>query len=93
MSTQNKLKLTIASVAQAVFEDDANSVMVPGVMGEMQILANHEPLISALKAGTVIIEKTDGSKEKIKIDGGVLEISDSHATILISSADPEAKPE
>ena len=40
--TNNKLKLTIASVAQAVFDDDAISVTVPGVVGEMQILANHE---------------------------------------------------
>jgi len=88
----NKLKLTIASVAQAVFEDDANSVTAPGVMGEMQILANHEPLISALRAGTVTIEKVDGTKEAVEIDGGVLEVSDNHATILISSVDPESKP-
>jgi F-type H+-transporting ATPase subunit epsilon len=89
----NYLKLTIASVAQAVFDDEAVSVTVPGVMGEMQLLANHEPLISALKSGAVTIEKKDGEKETVNIDGGVLEVSDNHATILIASADPSAKPE
>ncbi len=77
------LKLTISRVDGPVFAGDVISVSLPGVMGDMQILAHHEALISPLKKGTVSYERADGSTETVPIDSGTLEISNNHATILI----------
>ena len=77
------LKLTVSKVDAPVFDGEVISVHVPGVDGEMEIMANHEALISPLKAGVVTIKKTDGQKEIHEIDSGTLEISRNHATILI----------
>lgn len=83
MAEQKYLKLTISRVDGSVFDGEVVSVSVPGVAGDMQILAQHESLISPLKKGTVTILKSDDKEESHIIDGGTLEISNNHATILI----------
>ena len=84
MTTQNLLKLTISKVDGAVFDGEVVSVSVPGVSGDMEILANHESLISPLKEGVVKVNKVEGEdQERFEIKSGTLEISNNHATILI----------
>lgn len=83
MAEQKLLKLTISRVDAPVFDGEVILVHVPGVAGEMEILANHEPLISPLKAGTLVVKKSDGGQEYHVIESGTLEISHNHATILI----------
>ncbi|OGG41821.1 hypothetical protein A2837_01245 [Candidatus Kaiserbacteria bacterium RIFCSPHIGHO2_01_FULL_46_22] len=77
------LNLTIARVDMPVFDGEAISVTVPGTAGDMTLLADHTPIISPLKAGTILIKKENGEQESISIDSGVLEMNDNHATILI----------
>lgn len=79
----NFLKLTVSKVDAPVFDGEAISVHVPGVEGEMEILANHEALISPLKKGTVTIRKADGTEDEYEIEAGTIEISNNHATVLI----------
>lgn len=83
MAEQKLLKLTISRVDAPVFDGEVVSVHLPGVAGEMEIMANHEPLISPLKAGVLTIKKASGETEKHEIEAGTLEISNNHATILI----------
>ncbi|MDA8596709.1 F0F1 ATP synthase subunit epsilon [Candidatus Pacebacteria bacterium] len=82
MAEQKLLKLTISKVDAPVFDGEVISVYVPGVTGDMEILAGHTALISPLKQGTLVVKKTDG-QETFEIDAGTLEISNNHATILI----------
>jgi F-type H+-transporting ATPase subunit epsilon len=83
MAEHKLLKLTISRVDAPVFDGEVISVAVPGVAGDMQILAHHEALISPLKSGIITIEKSDLTKEIFEIQSGTLEISNNHATILI----------
>ena len=82
MSNQKLLQLTISRVDGSVFEGEVTSVSVPGVAGDMEILADHEALISPLKEGEIKVNTLDG-QEKFEIKSGTLEISNNHATILI----------
>jgi F-type H+-transporting ATPase subunit epsilon len=75
--------LTISRVDEPVFAGEAISVAVPGVAGDMVILAEHEPLISPLKAGTVRYTTADGSEHTIETTGGTLEVAHNHATVLL----------
>ena len=77
------LNVTVSNVDRPIFDGEVLSVRVPGVNGEMEILANHEPLISPLSSGKVILKKVDGSSETHSITAGTLEVSHNHATILI----------
>ena len=82
MAEQKLLKLTIAKVDGPVFDGEVVSVELPGVDGDMTVLADHTALVSPLRAGTVTVHKTDG-EERYDITEGTLEISQNHATVLI----------
>ncbi len=83
MAEQRLLKLIVSRVDAPVFEGEVLSVHVPGAAGEMEIMADHEPLISPLKTGTLTIKINKEQKEEYQIDSGTLEISNNQATILI----------
>ena len=46
-----ELHLVIASPEQTVFEGKVDMAVLPGELGEFQVLVNHAPLISSLTAG------------------------------------------
>ncbi len=77
------LNLTIARVDGPVFSGDVVSVALPATAGNMELFANHEPLISPLRAGEIRIKKADGEVETVTITSGTLEVSQNHATVLI----------
>ena len=83
MAEQKLLKLTISRVDAPIFDGAVISVTVPGSEGEMTLLADHVPLISALKTGMITIRQADGSVIAHDLTGGTLEIHENHATILI----------
>lgn len=83
MADQKLLHLTVSRVDGPVFDGEVVAVSVPGMEGDMQILANHSSLISPLRKGTVTIHKADGKSESHLIEAGTLEISHNHATVLI----------
>ena len=77
-----QLRLTISKVDEPIFDGEVTSVRLPGSEGEMTILADHEPLISPLRAGTIYVQTGD-QEETFDIKTGTLEISHNHATLLI----------
>lgn len=81
--SQHLLQLTISRVDGPVFFGDVRSVTLPGVDGEMTILANHTALISPLKAGTLTVQLADGSTEMYDVTQGTLEISNNQAIVLL----------
>ncbi len=77
------LKLTIARVDGPVFDGEVISVTLPGTEGEMTIMADHEPLVSALKTGTVTVRPAIGNQSTYGVENGTIEVRDNHATVLI----------
>lgn len=47
--------LEIVTPEAIIFSSEVDSVSVPGVNGEFQMLNNHAPIVSVLKEGTVNI--------------------------------------
>jgi len=83
MAEQKTLDLTIARVDAPVFSGAVVSVTVPGSEGEMTLLADHAPLMSALRAGTITVRKEDGTNEEFAVTTGTLEVSKNQVTILL----------
>lgn len=79
----NLLQLSISRVDGPVFEGAVQQVQVPGIAGEMTILANHESFISPLKTGTITVTTESGDVEVFEMVLGTLEVRDNLATILI----------
>lgn len=78
----NTFHLVVASVGETRFDGAATSVTLPGIAGELTILPHHEPLVTPLKAGTIIVRETLGEK-KFEIESGVLECSGNRAVVLL----------
>ena len=76
------LKLRIVSPEKIVFVGDVDSVIVPGMSGEFQVLPNHAPLISSLEAGKVVYDTADGRKE-LTIAGGFAEVQNNNVSLCV----------
>ena len=76
--------LEILSPEKSIFSGEILSVKVPGEFGEFEILKNHAPIISNLKAGFVFITNRDMNKQKQEIRGGVIEVISNKIIILVS---------
>lgn len=77
------LDLTISRVDMSLFEGEVVSVTLPGVDGEMTVMADHAPIISPLKAGMITVKKESGEEETFSITAGTLEMSENQATVLV----------
>jgi F-type H+-transporting ATPase subunit epsilon len=76
------MKVVIAKVDENLYDGDAVSVTLPGSEGEMTVLGEHEPLITTLKAGIIIVHTESGDRE-FKIEGGVLEVRHEGITVIL----------
>jgi F-type H+-transporting ATPase subunit epsilon len=80
------LKLEIVTPERKVVEIETDSVTVPTASGEAGILANHAPLISALKPG-VLTYSGKGGPEKLAISSGFVEVSSNQVSVLTDVAE------
>ena len=83
MATAHTFTLTIARVDEPVFVGEAISVLVPAADGMMEVLAQHTPLITNLKAGTLTVTDAEEKKHNYDIYAGTIEIAHNMVTILI----------
>jgi len=61
-------------------------IIANGTMGELGIVYNHAPLLTALKAGPVRVIKQGGEEEIFYVSGGILEVQPYLVTILADTA-------
>jgi F-type H+-transporting ATPase subunit epsilon len=91
------MKLEVITPESNLYAGEAVSVSLPGVDGFFQILNNHAPIISTLKAGEMKVElaenvqegtlsssvKLEGQKTlRISINGGVAELYNNKLIVL-----------
>jgi F-type H+-transporting ATPase subunit epsilon len=81
------LRCEVVTPERVVFEDDANMVLAPGIEGQLGILPNHAPLITALTYGELVVQRDGQEDEYIAIGGGSMEVGPDHVTILADSAE------
>jgi F-type H+-transporting ATPase subunit epsilon len=79
--------LRVVSPEGNVLKEEAEFVVLPGESGEIGILPNHAPLITAMDIG-VIRYTVNGTTKKIATSGGFVEVADNKVTILADTAEP-----
>ena len=77
------LKLKIVSPERIEFEGEVESVLVPGTMGQFQILLNHAPIISSLDKGRVVYALPGGEKKSLDISGGFVEVQKNVVSLCV----------
>ncbi len=80
------IHLEIVTAERTVLSDDVDQVNAPGSAGQMGVLARHEPLLTSLAPGELIIIK-GGERIPFAISGGFMEVLPDRVTILADTAE------
>ena len=89
--------LEIVTPEASIFSGEVESVTVPGVDGEFQMLNNHAPIVSLLQAGKIKIQgdlklteaqksrftSVDKQTSTMDIDSGTIEMNHNKIIILV----------
>jgi F-type H+-transporting ATPase subunit epsilon len=76
------LKLKIVSPERIEFTGEVESVKVPGMQGNFEILTDHAPIISSLQKGVV---EYDG--KQLEVMGGFVAVQKNEVSICVEKAE------
>ena len=76
------LKLKIVSPERIEFTGEVQSVKVPGLMGNFEILTDHAPIISSLQKGVV-----DFDGQRLDVLGGFVAVQKNEVSICVEKAE------
>ena len=88
------MALTVRVIApdKTVWDAAADEVILPSTTGQLGILPNHAPLLTALDTGVMRVRST-ASKDwaAIALMGGFAEVDENEVTILVNGAEKGAE--
>jgi len=76
------MNIEIIDPDKTIFQGDADLVQLPGKDGSFEILNNHAPLISVLRAGKIKIVDQNKNMQFFEVKGGVIEVQKNKVLIL-----------
>ncbi|MFT7557425.1 MAG: F-type H+-transporting ATPase subunit epsilon [Planctomycetota bacterium] len=79
-----KIELSILSPLHVVYKNEVDQVIIPTKDGEITLLPNHTPLVSALADGEMLVQQADGEKISFFIYGGVLEVRPDSTVVVLT---------
>ena len=86
------LHFELVTPERLVRSEEVHMVVVPGSEGDFGVLAGHAPVMSTIRDGELAIYRTPGGEpERISIEGGFAEVSETGLTVLAEKAG-EATP-
>jgi len=88
MAEEKLQRLEVVTPERKVYSEDIRFVVLPGSEGELGILPEHAPLVSALKIGQVRVQH-EGKTLKIAVSGGFAEVRNNRVTVLANAAERE----
>ena len=81
------MTLEIVTVERLAYSDEVNSVVAPGIEGELGILPHHAPLLTVLQPGELRIIKEGHADEYLVMSGGFMEVMNNKVVILADAAE------
>ncbi len=79
-------KFELVSPERLLVSASVTAVVIPGVEGEMTVMANHAPTMTTIKPGVVSVTTASGETERYVVFGGFADIVPSGCTVLAESA-------
>lgn len=79
-------KFELVSPEKLLVSEDIDSVVVPGVDGEMTIMANHAPLMTSIRPGVVTVNGATGKTDRYVIFGGFADVMPESCTVLAEAS-------
>ena len=83
--------LQLITISGVKFDDDVYEVLLPTLEGEIGVLKDHMPLISAATNGVISIRRhekdADRDMEFFATNGGVIEVENNTLRVIVDEAD------
>jgi F-type H+-transporting ATPase subunit epsilon len=81
----SKLHFSLVAPERELYAGEVDQVDAPGAEGDFGVLAGHEPFMTTLRAGAVVVK--DGNKTRVfTIEGGFADVTPESFTLLAESA-------
>ena len=80
------LSLSIVTPQRPFLKERCLSVLVPGKLGEMQVLTGHASCLSEISSGVVTIEKENKEQVRFMVGEGFLEVENDQLNMLVEQA-------
>mgnify|MGYP003642364661 FL=1 len=76
----------LVSPEKLLLSASVTEVVIPGMDGEMTVMAQHAPTMTTIKPGVVTVVMADGKTERYVVFGGFADIVPDGCTLLAESA-------
>lgn len=84
--TDKTFRFELVSPEKILASEEAGMVIVPGTEGDFGVLADHAPLLSAIRPGVVSVTSPTGDVRKIFVSGGFADVNDNLCSVLAEEA-------
>ncbi len=84
--TGHLFQVEILTPDKTAYSGEASYVRAPGAEGYFGILANHAPLLAALRIGELIVDTPEG-RRFFAVSGGFLEVLKNRVRVLAETAE------
>ena len=78
-------RFSLVAPERELFAGEVDQVDAPGTEGDFGVLAGHEPLMTTLRPGEVVV-RTGGQRRVFSVDGGFADITPDSFTLLADGA-------
>ena len=86
MSEHKPFSVSVVTPERAVFDGEAELLIVPGEAGEIGVLARHVALEALLESGLTRIHLSSGEKLELATGPGFFEVHANRALVLVDDA-------
>ena len=81
------IQVEIVTPSRQLYSGEVEMITLPGVEGEMGVLAGHAPLLTTLNIGELTLHNADGEPDYIAVSGGVVEVLPDKVIVMARSAE------
>ena len=78
----SSLNVELVAADRKVWSGEATMVRARSTEGEIGILPGHQPILSVLVEGDVVVVPAQGERRTVKIDGGFLSVDKDVVTVV-----------
>ncbi|MEE9392900.1 MAG: ATP synthase F1 subunit epsilon [Planctomycetota bacterium] len=84
---ETSFTLEVITPESIVYTGRVKELILPAIDGQIGVLANHAPLVTALAVGALQIKEEDGSERTMVVSDGFFEIANNHARVLADAGE------
>ena len=80
------IRVAIVAADHPVWSGEASAVSIPASEGGMGILPNHEPVMTVIDHGTVVVTAPQGKRHAFEVTDGFIAFDSNKLTVAVDDA-------